>query len=331
MGSGSPNVGSVNIGELVSLPELRSELARVDALLRSSVAVADDQVLTDAATHLIAAGGKRLRPTLAVAAAMAGVEGPVPESVIEGAAAVELVHLGSLYHDDVLDGATTRRAVPTVNSKWNNFIAIIAGDYLLARASSLAARLGVEVTALLADTIAELCMGQAREQRDAFSLERSIEGYEACIDGKTASLLATSARIGAIAADLPRDQVDALTNFARNFGMAFQIRDDLLDIMGTDEELGKPAGNDLVEGVYTLPVIYAMREPVIGDEIRGLLGGPIDTPERDKARDLVRSSNGVKIAEEAGREWASKATAELAVLPNSPMKERFIALGNALF
>jgi len=327
----SPNVGFVNIGELVSLPELRSELARVDALLRSSVAVEDDPILTEAATHLIAAGGKRLRPTLAVAAALAGVNAPVPESVIEGAAAVELVHLGSLYHDDVLDGATTRRAVPTVNSKWDNFIAIIAGDYLLARASSLAARLGTEVTALLADTIAELCRGQAREHRDAFSLERSIKGYEACIDGKTASLLATSARMGALAADLPREHVDALTNFARNFGMAFQIRDDLLDITGTDEELGKPAGNDLVEGVYTLPVIYALREPGIGDELRALLGGPIDTPERDKARDLVRSSTGVRTAEDAGREWARMATAELALLPNSPMKERFIALSNALF
>lgn len=321
----------MNIGDLVSLPELRNELQRVDALLRSSVAVQDDPVLTEAATHLIAAGGKRLRPTLAVAAALAGVESPVPESVIEGAAAVELVHLGSLYHDDVLDGATTRRAVPTVNEKWDNFIAIIAGDYLLARASSLAARLGTEVTALLADTIAELCMGQAREHRDGFSITRSIDGYEACIDGKTASLLATSARIGALAAGLPRDHVDALTNYAHSFGMAFQIRDDLLDILGTDEQIGKPAGNDMVEGVYTLPVIYAMREPGIGEELKALLGGPIDTPERDKARDLVRSSDGVKIAEDAGRAWAQKAVDELAVLPNSAMKERFIALSNALF
>jgi heptaprenyl diphosphate synthase len=262
---------------------------------------------------------------------LAGVEGPVPESVIEGAAAVELVHLGSLYHDDVLDGATTRRAVPTVNAKWDNFIAIIAGDYLLARASSLAARLGTEVTALLADTIAELCRGQALEHRDAFSIRRSIEGYEACIDGKTASLLATSARIGALAAELPRNHVDALTNFARSFGMAFQIRDDLLDIMGTDEELGKPAGNDLVEGVYTLPVIYALREPGVGDELASLLGGPIDTPERDKARDLVRSSEGVELAEQAGRDWAMRAAAELSVLDDTPMKDRFVALSKALF
>jgi heptaprenyl diphosphate synthase len=321
----------VNIGELVSLPELRSELERVDTLLRSCVAIDDDPVLTEAATHLIAAGGKRLRPTLAIAAALAGIEGPVPDSVIEGACAVELVHLGSLYHDDVLDGATTRRAVPTVNAKWDNFIAIIAGDYLLARASSLAARLGIEVTSLLADTIAELCMGQAREHRDAYSIDRSIQGYESCIDGKTASLLATSARIGALAAGLPRDHVDALTNFARNFGMAFQIRDDLLDIMGTDEELGKPAGNDLVEGVYTLPVIYALKEPGIGEELVALLGGPIDTPERDKARDLVRSSQGVKLAEAAGRDWATKATSELSVLPDTSMKDRFTALSNALF
>lgn len=321
----------VNIGELVSLPELRPELGRVDALLRSSVAIEDDPILTEAATHLIAAGGKRLRPVLAIASAFTGVEGPLPQPVIEGAAAVELVHLGSLYHDDVLDGATTRRAVPTVNEKWDNFIAIIAGDFLLARASSLAARLGTEVTALLADTIAELCMGQAREHRDSFSVERSIEGYEACINGKTASLLATSARIGALAAGLDREHVDALTSYAHSFGMAFQIRDDILDITGTDESLGKPAGNDLVEGVYTLPVIYAMREEGLGDELRSLLGKPIDTPERDKARDLVRQSRGVALAEEAGRKWAAAANAELSALAGTPMKDRFAAMSAALF
>ena len=150
--------------------------------------------MTDVASHLVTAGGKRLRPAMAVAAAHAGV-GSASDDVILGSAAVELVHLGSLYHDDVMDEAATRRGVPSANIRFGNVVAILAGDFLLAKASEIAASLGTEVAGLLARTIGELCKGQVLELQSVFQADRTEEQYLASIDGKTASLLATSARI----------------------------------------------------------------------------------------------------------------------------------------
>jgi heptaprenyl diphosphate synthase len=320
----------VNIGELLSLPELRNDLVRVDRALLDTVQ-AGDPFLTEVASHLISAGGKRLRPSMAIAAALTCTYAPVADAVIQGAAAVELVHLGSLYHDDVLDAAETRRTVSSVNARWGNFMAIIAGDYLLARASSIAARLGTEVTALLAETIAALCEGQVTEQQKVFDITRTVEEYETSISGKTASLIAAAARIGALTGQLGADEVTAVTDYAHAFGMAFQIRDDVLDVTGTDEELGKPAGNDLVEGVYTLPVIYALADEASGPELADLLGGPIEVPERDKAREIIRNSDGVTRAIATGRQWADRATEALGRLDNSPMAGHLVELAAGLF
>jgi len=225
---------------------------------------------------------------------------------------VELVHLGSLYHDDVMDDATTRRTVDSVNAKWGNLKAILAGDYLLARASEIAASLGTEVAGLLAATIARLCQGQILELQSAFDLDRTERAYLDSIDGKTASLLATACRIGGIVAELPRPQIEAITTFGRSYGMAFQIVDDLLDVTATDEELGKPAGHDLVEGTYTLPIIRTLAAgggPA--DELRSLLGRlrpidgtlePIDDPEAiAAARVLLRSTPAVQSALDTAR------------------------------
>ena len=183
------------------------------------------------------------------------------DDVVTGAVAVELVHLGSLYHDDVMDEATTRRNVDSVNAKWGNHRAILAGDFLLARASQLAASLGPEVAGLLAETIGKLCEGQIRELEDTYNVDRTVESYELSITGKTASLLATSCRVGGIVGGLPRAEIEALTEFGHSYGMAFQIVDDILDVIASDEQLGKPSGNDIVEGNYTLPVIRALDAP----------------------------------------------------------------------
>src|SRR5947209_10342412 len=157
-----------------------------------------------------------------------------------------------------MDEARTRRDVESVNARWGNLVAILAGDFLLARASEIAASLGTEVAGLLATTIGRLCEGQVLELSQAFDVGRNEEAYLCSIAGKTAALMATSCRIGAITAGLPRPAVDALTGFGQRVGMVFQIVDDILDVVATEEELGKPAGNDLVEGVYTLPVILAL-------------------------------------------------------------------------
>ena len=318
----------VNIADLLNLPRLRDDLATVEEALHRSVE-ADDPFLTQVAGHLIGAGGKRLRPALAVTSAAVGGVDAVPD-VVQGGVSVELVHLGSLYHDDVMDEGTSRRGVETVNSRWGNLVAILAGDFLLARASEIAASLGTEVAGLLATTIGRLCEGQVGELRTAFDVNRTEEAYLASIGGKTASLMSASCRIGALTAGLDRPTVDALTAYGHAFGMVFQIRDDILDVVGTDESLGKPAGQDLVQGTYTLPVIVALGQPEAGDELRALLGKPLDTPERDKAREIVRSTDAIATAYAVATTYADQAAKSAATFPPGPVADAMAELGHRL-
>jgi heptaprenyl diphosphate synthase len=294
------------------------DLDRVEDLLALSAASADPY-LTEICSHLVAAGGKRVRPGFCLAAAATSLaDGETStEHAVAGATAVELVHLGSLYHDDVMDEAVVRRQVESVNARWGNIRAILAGDFLLARASELAASLGVEVAGLLAATIGRLCEGQVLELKHSFDVDRSEEQYLRAIDGKTATLLAASCRIGAIVTGLPDDHREALTGFGSSYGMAFQIVDDVLDLVSTEADLGKPAGHDLEEGVYTLPVITAMRSGH-GEDLRALLGGPLDTAARDKAIDIVRDSDGIPSSIRRAREYATTAASALDALPDSP-------------
>ncbi|MFM7068616.1 MAG: polyprenyl synthetase family protein, partial [Actinomycetes bacterium] len=261
---------------LAVMPTMGDDLARVELELMASAA-ADNEFLTEIAQHLISAGGKRVRPGFTIAAAATALpsHAPASEAAITGGVAVELVHLGSLYHDDVMDEAEVRRTVDSVNARWGNLRAILAGDFLLARASELAAGLGVEVAALLAATIGRLCEGQLLELQHTFDTDRSEALYLRSIGGKTASLLGAACRIGAIVADLPRDNIEALTTFGYSYGMAFQVVDDVLDMVSTTSDLGKPAGHDLEEGVYTLPVIRTLAGPV-GPELRPLLTRDIE-------------------------------------------------------
>jgi heptaprenyl diphosphate synthase len=278
----------------LGFPALAGDLARLEAALKASVEV-EDPFLTDVATHLIGAGGKRLRPVLTLCSGYtrAGPDGAAHDELVTGGIAVELVHLGSLYHDDVIDEAETRRGVETVNARWTNTVAILAGDFLLARASELAASLGTEVAGLLAATIGELCKGEVLELRHAFDVDRDADAYFGAITGKTASLIATSCRIGGIVAGHDRPAVETLTRFGHHLGMVFQLVDDVLDLTGSAAQLGKPAGHDLYQGVYTLPVIVAVRE---SDELRSLLGGPVEADAVERIRRLVADLGGLDAA-----------------------------------
>jgi heptaprenyl diphosphate synthase len=303
---------------LEHVPTLAADLDRVETELLRAVET-DNQLLEEIAAHLISAGGKRVRPGFCITAAAAGDTefAPAEHDVVMGAIAVELVHQGSLYHDDVMDSAETRRTVESVNSKWGNQQAILAGDFLLGRASEIAASLGTEVAGLLASTISQLCDGQIRELEYVYNVNRSEASYLKSIDGKTASLLAAATRIGGIVGGLDRDRIEALTVFGRSYGLAFQIVDDILDLTATDEELGKPAGNDMIEGVYTLPVIRAMAHGEIGPDLRQLLGRPIDTTARDEARELVRKSGALQSAHADARRYANRATEALLPMADS--------------
>lgn len=301
----------------VSIPGMPDDLGRIEAALVQSVRTRDPY-LNEIASHLISAGGKLLRPVLTLAAAqVAG--GPASDDAVQGGISCELVQTGSLYHDDVMDEAPTRRGVETVNAKWGNLQAILAGDFLLARASEIAAGLGTEVAALLAHTIGRLCEGQIEELRHTYNAARPESSYNASIAGKTASLFSTSARIGGIVAGFERPMIQALTTYGEAFGMVFQIVDDLLDITATDGQLGKPAGHDMVEGVYTLPVLRTLQSGgIAAASLLDLLGRPLEPSEREKALEIVRAHGGVESALGTARQWADRAVQACEPLPDTP-------------
>lgn len=292
--------------------------------------VTPDAYLTEIASHLIVAGGKRLRPLMSVVAAQIGGSA-ASDDVVRGGVACELVHLGSLYHDDVMDEADTRRGVETVNAKWGNLQAILAGDFLLSRASEIAASLGTEVAGLLARTIGWLCEGQIEELRHTYDVSRTEESYYASIHGKTASLYGTAARIGGIVAGHDADTIHALTEYGNAFGMVFQIVDDILDATATDEQLGKPAGHDVVEGVYTLPVLrtLALGTPE-SDELKAVLGAPLDAEQQAVALGIVRSHAGVDSAKATAREYVQRAVDACSAFPESPATAALRAAPDAL-
>jgi heptaprenyl diphosphate synthase len=295
--------------------------ARVDQALADATA-AEEELMAQMGGHLVAAGGKRARPLFAVASAAAlatsaaEVDSAVTDDVVLGGVAVELVQVGSLCHDDVIDEADTRRGVESVNARWGNLKAILAGDFLLAKASEIAASLGTEVAGLLAATIGRLCEGEVNELRHAYDVGRTKASYLTAIEGKTAALFATACRVGGIVGDLPRPAVDHLSEFGFQYGMAFQLVDDVLDVVATDEQLGKPAGHDIAEGIYNLPVIYALDE--LGGDLAALLGGPIPRADIDTARRLVRTSDGVERSVDLAREHVEQAVAALAPLGSTP-------------
>ena len=312
------------------MPTIASDLERVQTELLGSVE-SENPFLTEIAAHLIHAGGKRIRPGFCIAAAACGLDDDADahHDAIRGGAAVELVHLGSLYHDDVIDDADSRHFVSSVNGLWGNHRAILAGDFLLARASEIAASLGTEVAGLLGATISRLVEGQILELQHLFDPGRGEDTYLRSIDGKTATLLATSCRVGGIVADLPRPQIDALTRFGREYGLAFQVVDDVLDLVATDAQLGKPAGHDMVEGVYTLPVIWALAGHD-GTALRMLLTTEMDDEALTRAAEIVRGSGVLEHAISRARAYASSAQSALDDLPESPGRRGLSAAADHL-
>lgn len=293
----------------LTLKPLASDLVRVEEALEMAVRH-EDRFLREVAGHLSSAGGKRVRPTLTLSAAYCAQGArECSDEVITGAVACELVHLGSLHHDDVIDEAQTRRSVPSVNARWSNIVAILSGDYLLARASSLAASLGADVAALLADTIGELCRGQILELQHLFDVNRSEEDYSRAIEGKTASLFSTSCRVGGMVSQVDAATLDSLTQFGYHLGMCFQVVDDILDLTATDEALGKPSGQDLAEGIYTLPVIYAMNENPL---LREKLGGPLSGDRLKEVRQLAATPAALATTRSIAWDHATKAREALA-------------------
>lgn len=316
------------LAALLGLPGLPQGLQAVETELGRAVAVERAEIEAPA-RRVVLGGGKRLRPALSLACAVAGGGSsprPVDDpAVVVGATAVELVQAGSLVHDDIMDEAGERRGVPTINAKEGPSQALLVGDFLLARAGQLAAGVNQSVAAFLATAIADLCVGQSAEVATLFDPDRSEAAYEDSIRGKTAALFRAACEIGAAAAEVPEERVGALAAYGTAFGMAFQIIDDVLDLVSTSEALGKPVGNDIREGVYSLPVLIALAGPD-GVALRARLGRRPDEAEVAHALTLVRSSPGVDHAIDRARAFNDEAAAALAALPPGPVRDGLAAL-----
>lgn len=315
--------------DLITIPEVWTRVEQVETRLME-VSASDDPFLTKIAQHLLTAGGKRFRPLLSQLAAEFGPN--LDDRAIDAGAAVELIHIGSLYHDDVIDEAETRRGAVSVNANWNNTIAILAGDFLMARASEVAATsLGQEAVKLLARTYAELVEGQTLELQLTDDLAHTPDDYYRVIGGKTASLIRTSARLGAMATDADPAVIDAASTATWELGMVFQITDDALDLVATPELLGKPTGSDIHQGVFTLPVLHAMQTDS-APRIRELIGGP--RPHSDEAVheviDIVRSGGHVDATLAESDHRLEIAGSAIDALPDGDAREIFRAMGRFL-
>src|ERR687893_3312920 len=289
---------------------LAEALGRVEDSLLTAVG-SDHPFVREAAGHLVAAGGKRFRPLLAMLAAELG--DPQAPGVTEAAVVCELTHLATLYHDDVMDEAAVRRGAPSANSRWSNSIAILTGDLLFARASDILADLGPDAVRVQAQTFERLVTGQIRETVGAEPGVDPVAHYLDVLADKTGSLVATSARFGARFAGVDEALVRELTAFGEEVGVAFQLSDDLLDIVSQGGESGKSPGTDLREGIATLPALFALAGDDPADaRLRELVSAPVtDEREHAEALELLRASAALQRATEVLGEYADRAQARL--------------------
>jgi heptaprenyl diphosphate synthase len=304
--------------------EIRARLDRVEEALTKAVET-DSELLTATSGYLLQAGGKRFRPMLVLLSAYFG--DPTDPRLVEGSVAIELSHVATLYHDDVIDEADARHGVPSANQRWDNTVAILTGDYLFARASEISADLGPDICRLLAHTIAVLCDGQIREVDATRRLERTEGEYLEVIRRKTAALIATSCRLGGLLSDATEADVETLRAFGESLGLAFQLSDDVMDFTASQRELGKEPGQDLREGVYTLPVLHALHDGPDRDELRDLLAVGAPEGERlDRALAIVRGGGSIEHARGAVGEEVRRAVGLAMRLPDGAARHALVQL-----
>jgi heptaprenyl diphosphate synthase len=324
-GSTSEQVAGVELADPVLRAVLEEGLTQVEELLHREVQ-SEFRFLTETSLHLVDAGGKRFRPLFTLLAGQFGPDQQRRVDVVRAAAVVELVHLATLYHDDVMDEATMRRGAVSANARWDNTVAILTGDFLFAHASRLVADLGPEAVRIIACTFAELVTGQMRETMGPAPGADPVSHYLAVIAEKTGSLIATAGRYGAMFSGASPERIDALRRFGEKIGTAFQISDDIIDIASPSAQSGKTPGTDLREGVRTLPMLYALADPGV-DRLRVLLAGPLaDDTLITEALHLLRGSPGLDRAVEALRSYTDSAHAELGKLPACPARDALASI-----
>ena len=316
----SPALGDEELERVV-----QAELRELESRLLQTAHTTTRALIDDAARHLIEAGGKRLRPVLVILAAQFG--SGVDEQVRQAAVATELTHLASLYHDDVMDSAPLRRGAPSAHEVWGNSVAILVGDLLFARASQLVAELGPQAVRIQADAFERLVLGQLNETLGPRDEDDPIEHYLGVLADKTGSLIAASAHYGALFAGASREATSAVVEYAEKVGVAFQIADDVIDLVSDADVTGKTPGTDLREGVATMPVLLLRDQEargVVDDAGRGILtaleGDLNDDANLRAVLEMLIAHPVLDETRQMARQGAAEAKAELDVLPDSPAR-----------
>jgi len=314
----------VELSDAALAADVSDGLALVEDGLRKAASAPQYDLLHQASAYLIDAGGKRFRATLVLLAAQFG--NPQDDRVVPAAVAIELTHLATLYHDDVMDEADVRRGTPSANSRWDNSVAILTGDYLFACASKILADLGPDAVRIQAETFSRLVTGQIAETVGPRPGQDPLEHYMGVVTEKTASLIAASGQFGALFSGAPARVTARIAPACAALGVAFQLSDDMLDVASESDQSGKTPGTDLREGVKTLPVLHALRSAGPGDArlVELLNGGDLTDPgARAETLALLRAHPAMEMARADTRHWADLARREILLLPEVPARAAF--------
>jgi len=312
--------GESDLKQLWLFNQINSDLQRVEKELTKFVET-DYPILQDSAVHLLAAGGKRLRPAFTLLAGK--FYGYSLEKLIPVAMALELIHMSSLVHDDVVDASMTRRGRPTVKANWGNIVSVETGDYLFAKSLVLIAKIDhPEVSRILAEISVEMCQGEIQQIKSSFDVEQNLKQYYYRIKRKTALLISACCRLGALVSGAPRRQIWALGAYGHSLGMAFQIVDDVLDITAKASEFGKPVGGDLHQGIMTLPMILALQMSQEPTRLKNLLGKMDKTDDEvSEAIQLINSTGAIDKSMQMVDLYIEKAKKHLQELPKVPTRK----------
>jgi heptaprenyl diphosphate synthase len=322
----------VDFDDAALTAEMAEDLAAVEVALRDT-SFGGNEMFAEVSRHMMTAGGKRFRAMLVLLAARFGDSRD--KRVVPAAVAIELTHLATLFHDDVMDEAVIRRGHPSANSQFGNSVAILAGDHLFARASRILADLGPAAIRIQAETFGQLVDGQLLETVGVRPGEDPLDHYMQVINGKTGSLIATSGRFGAMFSGVPEEMTDLIAEACLRIGIAWQLSDDVLDVASTSSQSGKEPGTDLRQGVRTLPVLYALRGGAATDaatpeavRLRALLTAEdlTDPALHAEALALLRESPALEEARDTVRSWIGGATNLLSQLPDVPARTAFESL-----
>jgi len=306
---------------------VRKEMELVEQSLYQHVNTSE-QVLSEASTHLIKAGGKRIRPGFALL--VARMYRDDIGYAIPLATALELLHMATLVHDDVIDNSEVRRGTGTVKRLWGNRVAIYAGNFVFARALDLIASYNrQDILEVVADASMKICQGEIEQMLSCFNVNLGLKNYLRRIERKTALLISLSCQVGAMLSTSNPKEIEALRRYGYDLGLAFQITDDILDFVADEATLGKPTGSDIRQGVITLPALYALHHDARRDELAQLLSSPQACQDNTQyIIDIVCESDGIEYAYSVSQHYAHRSKRHLAILPDTPVKETLLELAD---